>query len=157
MTAFIYLFAFVLVLWLFTSLLQLNMTSWVIGEAMSVGIIAIVILFQPELRRVLERIGQNDMWQKVFKLDPPKAEKLSDDNIEKIIAALVQMSSSSTGALICLEESISLDEFVKSGIALNSDISTQLLINIFEKNRLMIFNTQCINLRNEQKNESIRN
>lgn len=101
---------------------------------MSVGIIAIVILFQPELRRVLERIGQNDMWQKVFKLDPPKAEKLSDDNIEKIIAALVQMSSSSTGALICLEESISLDEFVKSGIALNSDISTQLLINIFEKN-----------------------
>lgn len=123
----------VIVMWILASFLSLNMTKWIFETTMSVGIIALVVLFQPEIRSALENLGQTRLWRKIFTGDHVN-ETLSAANVEEILQALTEMSRVKTGALICIEESIALDDYIKTGIPLNSRISSQLLVNIFEKN-----------------------
>ena len=98
--------------------------------------IAIIIMFQPDLRKILERIGKKD-FLKSFSFYKKKSNNetwFNEKTITEITKAANEMSNVKTGALIVLERAIPLEEWETTGIYINSDISWQLFLNIFEKN-----------------------
>ena len=117
------------------TVLQLNTMHWLLSETISVGIIAFVILFQPELRKVLEQLGNGKFIRNVFKF-----EFQDEDNgetaavVEEIVTASRKMAAVKTGALILVERKVPLGDHIRTGIALDAIVTSQLLINIFEKN-----------------------
>ena len=114
-------------LWL-SGVLKLTMFNRLLQKTVELGLIALVIIFQPELRRLLERMGS-----KTFPSFGSKPlETLGMDNvISQTIAACTQLSSTKTGALIVLERGVTLDEQMRSGTTFNSDVTAELLKNIF--------------------------
>ena len=95
---------------------------------MTVGAIALVVVFQPELRRALEYVGRSKIVKAPFgQLDKEKAKAITDEFVKAVSAC----SSTKTGALIILERETSLTEIAESGTEINADISAQLLLNIF--------------------------
>lgn len=116
-----------------SSLLQLNMTMWVFQTTISVGILAVIIIFQPELRRALEQLGRGNFMSSLFGQEE-KEKRLSRESVESIIDALEKMAAVKTGALIALEQSVSLREYEQTGIPIDAEISSQLIMNIFEHN-----------------------
>ena len=114
-------------LWL-SGVLKLTMFTRLLQKTVELGLIALVIIFQPELRRLLERMGS-----KTFPSFGSKPlETLGMDNvISQTIAACTQLSSTKTGALIVFERGVTLDEQMRSGTTVNSDVTAELLKNIF--------------------------
>lgn len=120
---------------LVAAILQLNVVLWIFSKTISVGIIAIFIVFQPELRRALEQLGSKNIMSSLFVFDDQeKNERFSQDTISEIVSATLDLAKSSMGALIVIEREVKLPEYESTGIKLDSCISSQLLINIFEKN-----------------------
>ncbi len=119
----------------FASLLQLNTIHWILSETISVGIIAFVILFQPELRKVLEQLGNGKFIRNIFRFEND-SEGEEDDarTIEEIVTACKKMGSVKTGALILVERKVPLGDHVRTGIPVDAIVTSQLLINIFEHN-----------------------
>ncbi len=109
---------------------KLYTISWILNNAVTVGFIAILIVFQPELRRILEHIGNNKLLKPVnFE------ESRSNANvIEEIVKATYSLASKKIGALMVLERKTGLRDIIETGISLNSDISYELLMNIFIPN-----------------------
>ncbi len=116
-----------------SSILRLNMTKWVFQRTISVGILAVIIIFQPELRRALEQLGRGNFVKYMLNQNAQDT-KLSRENMNAIIDAIYKMAEARTGALIALEQEVSLREYEQTGIALDAAISSQLIINIFEHN-----------------------
>ncbi len=117
------------------SVFHLTTLLWIINKALSVGIIAMVIIFQPELRRALEALGKKNKLFKLFKLGTPSyEERFSDKTLDNILTAVKQLADTNTGALIVIKQDFDLDEFIDTGIRLEAKVTSQLLINIFEKN-----------------------
>lgn len=103
----------------------------------SVLLIAIIIMFQPDLQRLIENMGTKNVANTVsqfFKKQHVQDAWLTKEQIEEIAVACEDMSKVKTGALIVIERNIPLKEYIRSGITLKAEISSQLLINIFEKN-----------------------
>jgi len=124
----------VLILRLVATIFDLVTLGWLLEHAFTVGLIALVVLFQPELRKVLEQVGRGEYLAQ-FKIDSGEQKVYaSDDTIGEIVKAAKAMSEVATGALIVIEQSIDLGEQKRSGIALDAQVSTQLLLNVFEKN-----------------------
>lgn len=99
------------------------------------AVIAIIIVFQPELRRALEQLGQKNFITTLFSFESQKAqERFSERVANEIVKATYEMAKVKTGALIVIEQDVALGEYERTGIALDSMISSQLLINIFEHN-----------------------
>ena len=98
--------------------------------------IALIMMFQPELRKMLESFGTRSISSNIKSLIGKNGnnKRFSDQTIQEIILAIDNMSKAKTGALILIENSIPLDEYIKTGISINSDITSQLITNIFEKN-----------------------
>lgn len=121
---------------LFAVLFQLKTILWIESNIFSVGIIAIVVIFQPELRRALEQLGQQQLFAKILPFDDSKdkSERFSDRTVNELIKAATELAKARTGALIVIEQNIVLSEFEKTGIAIDGLITSQLLINIFEHN-----------------------
>ena len=94
------------------------------------GVIAIIVIFQPELRRGLEQLGTNKL-AKFFGIDKDLATKTKED-IYKIVIATTELSKARTGALIVIERDIGIQDIISTGIPMNADVSPQLLVNIFE-------------------------
>lgn len=109
--------------------LQLNSINYILTNVMQVGLMALLIVFQPELRRTLEKMG-NSNFGKMFSTDDYDAA----DVASKIAEAAEYMSSQKIGALVVVERGTKLSEIGKTGIAVNGDVSSQLLINIFIPN-----------------------
>lgn len=120
--------------WLIAYIFDLHAIQWIFVNAVGVGITALVILFQPELRRVLEQIGQRGFAPSFFSSGADQ-QNLTDKDIEEIVLAVYQMARSKTGALIVFERQIGLQGMIDSGIALEARISSQLLLIIFEEGR----------------------
>ena len=117
------------------SVFHLTTVVWIINKALSVGIIAMVIIFQPELRRALEALGRKNKLFKVFKMGAPTyEERFSDKTLDNISKAAHELAKTNTGALIVIKQDFELDEYVETGIRLEAKVTSQLLINIFEKN-----------------------
>lgn len=103
----------------------------------SVAAIAVVIMFQPDLQKIVEKVGTKNVMNtfgNIIKKHPNTDTWLTDTQIDEIASACIDMGKAKTGALIVIEREIPLKEFIHSGISLKADISSQLLINIFEKN-----------------------
>lgn len=108
--------------------------TWIIEKTLSVGIIAVVIIFQPELRKALEQIGKGGI-NKVTGLLQTTTEsgKLSAKAADEITAACVKMAQARTGALLVIERNVPVGDIINSsGVSIDAVISSQLLINIFE-------------------------
>ena len=123
---------FVLVIWLVAVIFSLNMMMWIFQNVFNIGILAIVIIFQPELRRALEKLGTNNVLTRMLSVGTGNT--VNERTAESITRAMVSMAEVKTGALICVERQVALGEYEQTGISLNADVSSQLLINIFEKN-----------------------
>ena len=121
----------IIIVVIIAALFQLDTIYWIASKAISVGIIGIFVLFQPELRRALEQLGRGKMFTGLFGTGK-KEDRISDKNIEEIIYAVFEMSKARTGALICIEKDIPLGEYESTGIEIDAEISQQLLLNIFE-------------------------
>ena len=133
------LFRGILVLLVFmgiATIFRFDTIIWIFSNTISVGIIAIIVVFQPELRRALEQLGQKNTLATIFSFDDQKEknERFTDRTITEIVKATFELAKTKTGALIVIEQEVVLGEYEKTGIALDSKISSQLLINIFEHN-----------------------
>jgi diadenylate cyclase len=117
-------------------LLGLNVIIWLIKNTINVGIIAIVIIFQPEFRKALEQLGQKNIMKSLITFDDSKDknEKFSDHTLSQIVRATFELARAKTGALIVMEENTPLAEYESTGIYIDSLVSSELLINIFEHN-----------------------
>ena len=126
------LLVFIFVAWAF----RLNTILWLGKNIFSLGITALVIVFQPELRKALEQLGRQNIISSVFSFDStrePEA-RFSDKTVNELVKAVFEMAKVKTGALIVIEKETPLNEYERTGITLDSVITSQLLINIFEKN-----------------------
>lgn len=124
----------ILIFVLLAALFQMSTILWIAENTLSVGLIAIVIIFQPELRKALENIGDKNILSGLFNMSKSEEAKFSDRTIDELIKAVYAMGKVKTGALIVIEDEISLSEYERTGIDVDALVSSQLLINIFEKN-----------------------
>ncbi len=120
---------------LLAAMFQMNTILWIAGKSLNILVIAIVVVFQPELRRALEQLGQKNFITSLFSFDSQKnQERFSERIVNEITKATYEMAKVKTGALIVIEQNVVLEEYERTGIALDSLVSSQLLINIFEHN-----------------------
>jgi len=124
--------AFVLLAVLF----EMNTIVWIADKLFNVAMIAVVVIFQPEMRKALENLGRKNIFANLFNFDFGKVEngKFSDKTITELVKACYEMGKVKTGALIVVEDEIVLTEYERTGIAVDGILTSQLLINIFEKN-----------------------
>lgn len=120
---------------LIASLFHLNTILWIADKTLSVGIIAVIIVFQPELRKALESLGRRNPISNIF-TDEFKSENggFTSETIYEMVKGVYALAKTKTGALIVIEKNILLTEYENTGIPMDSLISSQLLVNIFEHN-----------------------
>ncbi len=118
------------------TIFKLTTILWIFENTISVGIIAIIVVFQPELRKALEQLGRKNFFSQinVFEEQREHSEILSVELIDEMLVAIDEMSKAKTGALIVIEQDVRLDEFERTGILIDAIISKQMLVNIFEHN-----------------------
>lgn len=121
--------AFLIIATWISGLLNLNILNSILTGIMNWGVIAIIVIFQPELRRGLEQLGTNK-FTKFFGLDKDIETKTKED-IYKVVIAATELSKTKTGALIVLERDIQIQDIISTGVPMNSEVSPQLLVNIF--------------------------
>ncbi len=128
--------AVLLILMSISYVFKLNTLMWIFKNTINVGILAVIILFQPELRRALEELGRKKILADVIIRDDKnvKNDKLSAEAIQELVAASIEMSKNKTGALIVVEQDVALGEYISTGINIDAAISKQLIVNIFEHN-----------------------
>lgn len=116
-------------------LLQLHTITFILANTMSVGITAILIVFQPELRSALEQLGRKNWIANIFSTDTNQVkEGYTARTLQEIYRAAIEMGKVKTGALIVIEREVMLGEYERTGIPIDGKVSSQLLINIFEHN-----------------------
>ena len=114
---------------------QMNTILFLARESINVLAIAAVVVFQPELRRALEKLGEKNLLSNINPFERNKANmRFSDETADSIVKACFDMGSVCTGALIVVEQVIQLTEYEMTGIELDCKVSSQVLINIFEHN-----------------------
>ena len=121
--------AFLLIATWLSGVLNLKILNSILTGIMNWGVIAIIVIFQPELRRGLEQLGTNK-FTKFFGLDSDLATKTKED-IYKVVIAATELSKTRTGALIVIERDINIQDIIATGVPMNSEVSPQLLVNIF--------------------------
>ena len=126
----------VLAVYLVANVLNMRTVTWLLNSLLQVGLLTLVVLFQPEIRRALERMGQTDQWAgKLFNIkgryNDPSFKGAWRSAIIAICDAAERFSETKTGALIVFERSVTLDEQMRSGTIINSDVTAELLKNIF--------------------------
>ena len=124
--------AFLIIAYIF----KMNTILWIVSRLAGALITAIVVIFQPELRKVIEQLGQKKIMASIIPFDAGKEvkERFTDKTVNELIKACYDMAEVKTGALIVIEQEIRLDEYVRTGINVDAILTSQLLINIFEHN-----------------------
>lgn len=133
------LFKGILVIFLFSIIaitFNLSTILWILSNAVSVGIIAIIIVFQPELRKALEQLGKGHFLSNILTTTyyDDENNKCSAKSFTEIINAVYKMSKVNTGALILIEQDVPLGDIESTGISVDAVITAQLIVNIFEHN-----------------------
>lgn len=118
----------VIATWL-SGILNLNILNYILSAVMNWGVILLIIIFQPEIRRALEQLGTNK-FTKLFGMDKDIATKTKED-IYKIVIAASELSKTKTGALIVIERDIEIKDIISTGVPMEAEVSPQLLVNIF--------------------------
>ena len=118
-----------IVTWL-SGVFRLNILHAILDKVISFGVLALIIIFQPEIRRALEQLGSKKLRKYLGFTDD--IETKNKEDIYKIVIAAEEMSKRQIGALIVIERDIKIQDIISGGIPLNADVSPQLLVNIFE-------------------------
>lgn len=115
---------------------EMNTIMFIISKGIDVAIMAAIVIFQSELRRALEQIGEKKIFSSLIPFDAVKEvkERFSDKTVNELVKGTIEMAKVKTGALIVIEQNTTLAEYERTGIALDSILTSQLLINIFEHN-----------------------
>ena len=124
--------AFILIAYIF----KMNTILWIVKNLASVLLLSVVVIFQPELRKVLEQLGQKKIMAAIIPFDTGKEvqERFTDKTVNELVKACFDMGEVKTGALIVIEQENRLSEYERTGINVDAVITSQLLINIFEHN-----------------------
>lgn len=124
--------AFLVIATAISGLLELKILNFILSSIMTWGVFALLVIFQPELRRALEQLGTNK-FTRFFGIDKDIATRTKED-IYKIVIAAEELSKTKTGGLIVIERDIEIKDIISTGIEINSEVSPQLLVNIFVPN-----------------------
>lgn len=124
--------AWIIAIVIFSEVLQLRILNFFLTFFMPYGVIALIVIFQPELRRMLEQIGTNRIT-KYFGFDKDLATKTKED-IYKVVIAATELSKTKTGGLIVLERDIQINDIADTGVRIGSEVSPQLIVNLFTPN-----------------------
>lgn len=116
--------------------LDMNTILWMAQNILSFAVIALIVVLQPELRKALEELGKKNIVKSILPFQGSRKEEelFSEKTINEITKACVEMGKVKTGALIVIEQQISLRDYERTGIDVDGIVSSQLLINIFEHN-----------------------
>lgn len=120
----------VIIVWAISILFELKTIQWITNQAILWGVLVIIILFQPELRRALEQLGRGS----IFTRTTLSQEEVQNRIIEDIVTSSIYMAKRRIGALITIELETGIGEYAETGIAINADLTHQLLTNIFTPN-----------------------
>jgi diadenylate cyclase len=115
-----------------TRVIELRAFSWLVGQLLPAILFGIPVLFQPELRRAFEQLGRG----RVLVVSQREAERMAT-MIESVVAASAEMADRNVGALIVFERRTGLQEYVETGIPLDADVSTELLLTIFDHHTIL--------------------
>ena len=127
--------AMILIFVLLAALFHFDTILWLMERTGSIAVMALVIIFQPEMRKALEQLGSKNLISEWFSFDDGKENTgFTDRTVNEIVKATFEMAKVKTGALIVIERNMPLKEIERTGIEINGVVSSQLLINIFEKN-----------------------
>ena len=123
---------FILVAYIF----KMNTILWIFSNLASTLIVGVIVIFQPELRKALEQIGQKKIMAAIIPFESGKEvkERFTDKTISELVKACFDMGEVKTGALIVIEQNELLTDYIRTGINLDAILTSQLLINIFEQN-----------------------
>ena len=125
---------FIILITILSDILQFKILNYILTAFMPYGVIAMIVIFQPELRRMLEQLGTSKIT-KYFGVGIEKdLEKRTKEDIYKVVIAAFELAKTHTGALIVIERDIKLSDIIATGIPMNSEVSPQLLVNIFVPN-----------------------
>lgn len=121
---------------LLASAFKMTTILWIAQNVLGIAVTALVVILQPELRKALEELGKKNIISSVFPFDSVKKEDgvFSEKTINEIVKACVEMGKVRTGALIVIEQQVSLKDYERTGIEVDGLVTNQLLINIFEHN-----------------------
>lgn len=125
--------AFLIIAYIF----KMNTILWIVSKMAGAMLTAVIVIFQPELRKVVEQLGQKKIISTILPFDmggKEVKERFTDKTINELIKACFDMGEVKTGALIVIEQKNLLDEYIRTGINIDAVLSSQLLINIFEHN-----------------------
>ena len=125
--------AFLVIATALSGLLKLHILNYILSTVMDCGLILIIIIFQPEIRRALEQLGGTNKFSRFFGFDKDIITKTKED-IYKVVIAVYELAQKRTGALIVIERDIQIKDIIATGIPLDSEVSPQLLVNIFVPN-----------------------
>ena len=124
--------AWLIVITILSNVLRLRILNFILTSCMTYGVIALLVIFQPELRRALEQLGSST-FTKMFGMDKSLRDKTKED-IYKVAIATQELAKTKTGALIVFERDIKIQDIIETGVEINSVVSPQLLVNIFVPN-----------------------
>ena len=126
--------AVILVLAWISDSLQISALSWILQQIISMGLVVLVIVFQPELRRALDQIGRSRLTRQVFSASKRQGSKQTEQHVAELVRAINNMARKKIGALIVFERSTGLGDVIDSGTMIDGEISDPLIENIFEPN-----------------------
>ena len=124
----------ILVFYLLASFLRFTTITWIINRMGLIAVLAVLIIFQPELRKALEQLGSKNILTGLFLESVRGPEGYTEKTVNEIVRAAYEMGKVKTGALIVIEKDVSLQEVERTGIEIDGIVTSQLLINIFEHN-----------------------
>lgn len=120
----------IIAVWFLSSAFQLQTLKWLVEQAINFGFLAIIIIFQPELRRALEQLGRGRFFTRYASVE----EDAYNETIEAVVEASVYMGKRRIGALISIERETGMNEYAETGVPIDAKITPELLINIFIPN-----------------------
>ena len=119
----------------FAAVFHLTVILWILENTTTIAVTALLVIFQPELRKALEQLGSRNILSNILSFDDGKdSQAFSDKTINELVRATFEMAKVKTGALMVIERGSSLKEIERTGIEINGLVTSQLLINIFEHN-----------------------
>ena len=125
--------AFLVIATALSGILNLHILNYILSTVMDWGVILIIIIFQPEIRRALEQLGGTNKFSRFFGFDKDIITKTKED-IYKVVIAAYELAQKRTGALIVIERDIQIKDIIATGIPMDAEVSPQLLVNIFVPN-----------------------
>jgi len=126
---------FILAFFLMAAVLELDTILWLLEKISYIAVTAILVIFQPELRKALEQLGSKNVLTGLFSQeDEKKNEAFTEKTINELVRASFEMGKVKTGALMVIERTTPLNEIERTGIEVDGIVTSQLLINIFEHN-----------------------